>query len=263
VTGSINGTILYNMKSYPILILAYRRTTELELVLESLAQLNPSVVYFHLHRAPDEEAQKDVEAVKKLILSYKGKKEVMYSKEPLGVRNSMRTALEWISSKEEIFFVFEDDIVLKEGSAENLMSEMQLLEKSGGVLKFGEHRKHGVYWGWAVDSRTAKSLLEKSILDVPEGDARPHFNSKMHYLGVMELFRRAIKDIAFPYAWDDEFSLLTKVLYLNEILSKEQLTDHIGYESTRVSNNIDMPFGQGTHVMFKNGVLIPQENEKA
>lgn len=248
------------MKKYPVLILAYKRTTELELSLESLKQLNPSIVYFHLHNAPegDIEGQKQVEEVKKLIVTYQGAKEVRYSKEPLGVRASMYSALAWISEKEETFFVWEDDIVLKPNNSKKIEKYMSQLEKEDGVLKFGEHRNLAVYWGWATTAKTAKRLIDKAVWELPEEIVKPYFQDAFHYKGTMELHKRGQY-----HAWDDEFGLITKILGVNEILSKEQLTDHIGFQSTRTDNGIDKFFGVDTHVTFRNGVLLPKENDNA
>lgn len=245
------------MKGYPILILAYRRTKELELVLESIAQLKPSVVYFHIHGSNDKLEQEEVNQVKNLIGSYKGKKEIKYSLEPLGVRTSMYSALSWISETEKTFFVFEDDIVLRKNSAKKLAKYMSKLEKDGGVLKFGQHRQYPVYWGWATNSETAKKLIDKAVWELPEDIVKPHFQDSFHYKGTMELHKRG----QF-HAWDDEFGLVTKIFGIKEIVCKEQLTDHIGLVSTREGNNIDKVFGVGTHVTFRNGVLVPQEKEE-
>jgi len=248
------------MKRYPILILAYKRTTELELALESLKQLNPSIVYFHLHNAPegDIEGQKQVEEVKKLIVSYQGAKEVRYVKEALGVRASMYSALDWISEKEETFFVWEDDIILKQNSAKKIEKYMTQLEKEDGVVKIGKHREWPVYWGWATTAKTAKRLIDKAVWELPEEIVKPYYQDVFHYKGTMELHKRGQY-----HAWDDEFGLITKILGVNEILSKEQLTDHIGYQSTRDDNWVGKKFGQDTHVTYRNGVLVPQENNNA
>lgn len=244
------------MKAYPILILAYRRTKELELVLESIEQLKPSVVYFHIHGSNDKIEQEEVNEVKTLIGSYKGKKEIKYSPEPLGVRTSMYSALAWISEVEKTFFVIEDDIVLRKNSVKTLAKYMPALEKEGGVFKFGQYRGYPVYWGWATTSETAKKLIDKAVWELPEDIVMPHFQDSFHYKGTMELHRRGQY-----HAWDDEFGLVTKIFGIKEIHSKEQLTDHIGFVSTREGNNIDKLFGVGTHVTFRNGVLVPQENE--
>lgn len=241
------------MKRYPILILAYKRTTELELVLDSLKQLNPSVVYFHIHNAPegDVEGQKQVESVKKLIALYQGAKEVKYPKEALGVRASMYSALDWISEKEDFFFVWEDDVVLKQNSVKKIEKYMLQLEKEDGVVKFGQYREYPVYWGWATTSKTAKRLIDKAVWELPEETVKPYFQDSFHYKGTMELHKRGQY-----HAWDDEFGLITKILGVNEILSSEQLTDHIGYQSTRADNGIDKIFGVGVHVTFRNGKLV-------
>ena len=55
---------------------------------------------------------------------------------------------------------------------------------------------------------------------------------------------------------DDEFGMLSKVLGINEIHTEDTLTEHIGVFSTRVDNGIDKNFGEGCHVMFKDGKLI-------
>ena len=246
------------MKRYPILVLAYRRVDELQATLDALEQLNPSIVYFHIHDAPNEEHQKKVNSVKKLISLYDKPKEVKYSKEPLGVRTSLYSALEWISSKEEVFFVFEDDIVLKPKSLSSIQKLMDRLEKEDGLVKFGEHREHSVYWGWATTSKTAKIIIKDSILEIDEEIAIPHFQNKLHYKAVMELYRRQM-----TLAWDDEFGFICKILGVNVILSKETLTTHIGVFSTRINNGLDTTFGKNTHVTFRNGVLVPQENDNA
>jgi len=239
------------MKKYPVLILAYRRVVELQATLDALEQLNPSIVYFHIHDAPNEEHQKEVNEVKKLISLYKKPKEVKYSKEPLGVRASCYTALEWIASKEEIFFVFEDDIVLKKSSSAKIGKLMDRLEKEDGVVKFGENRERPVYWGWATTANSVKRLIATNIIDMDAEVVMPYFESRLHYKGMMELYKRRMTQ-----AWDDEFGMLSKVLGINEILSEETLTDHIGVFSTRVENGIDEGFGMNTHVMFRNGKLV-------
>ena len=58
--------------------------------------------------------------VKKMIASYKGEKKVKYQKESLGIRKSMYSALEWVSSEQEVFFVWEDDIVLNPNSEKTI-----------------------------------------------------------------------------------------------------------------------------------------------
>ena len=243
------------MKRYPILILAYRRTMELLQVLESLKQLNPSVVYFHIHNAPNEEEQREVEEVKKIITSYSDfPKQVKYSKEPLGVRDSLIKCLEWISEKETQFYVFEDDIVLKPNSAKQLDKYMSKLSKEDGVLKFGSEKHRPVYWGWATTATTSKMLIDKAVWNMPEELIAPHFQDIWHYRGVMEAFKRGL---VIP--WDDEFGIITKALSINEILSDAELTDHIGYVTTR--DNKDLC--KLSHVSFRNGVLVPQENDNA
>jgi len=251
--GLINGIIARNMKRYPILILAYRRTMELLQVLESLKQLNPSVVYFHIHNAPTEEEQKEVEEVKSLIKAYGDfPKKIKYSKVPLGVRDSLLVCLDWITEEEKQFYVFEDDIVLKPNSAKELDNYMSQLEKEDGVLKFGSDRKRPVYWGWATTAETAKRLVDKSVWDMPEELIAPYFQDIWHYKGIMEAFKRGNM-----IPWDDEFGIITKALNLNEILSDTDLTEHIGHVTTR--DNKDLC--KLSHVSFRNGVLVPQENE--
>lgn len=243
------------MKQYPILILAYRRTKELLMVLKSVEQLNPSRIYFHIHDAPDLEQQKEVDKVKKIITDYSGPKDISYSRKPLGVQESMRSAIGWIASQESQFYVFEDDIVLRPESSTVLNKAMKRLEEKGGILKFGENRGKGVYWGWAARSVAVLGIINQNILNIDPELIIPRCESKIHYRGLMELYK---KEHSKAQSWDDEFALLTKVLDINEILTEEQLTDHIGTTSTRTSNGIDKIFGSGTHVMFKNGILISE-----
>lgn len=240
------------MKRYPILIMAYRRTMELQLVLESIKQLNPSVVYFHIHNAPDEESQKEVNEVKKLIASCEFTKKVKYEKEFLGLRRAVLSALEWISNEEDQFYVFEDDIVLHKNSAVSLDKYMTKLNKEGGVLKFGEWRERPVYWGWAVTSQTAKQLISKDVWDLPQELIAPYFDDVWHYKGTMEALKRGD-----GLAWDDEFGIISKFMNIKEIISKDQLTDHIGHVTTREGGYTNGTF----HVSFRNGVLLPKEND--
>lgn len=237
--------------AYPILILAYRRKEELEKVLASIEALNPSKVYIHLHDAPNEAHQKEVEAVKALVRRYSGQKDLKYIKEPLGVRKSMYSALEWIASKEEVFMVFEDDVVLKDGSKEELLAAMARLKEEGGILKFGPHPKMGVFWGWATNSETAKKIISTDITSIPYEEMKPYFEDKYHYRGIMELFRREMHQ-----AWDDEFDMIAKVTGVNIIETENVITEHIGKVSTRTDNGIDIGFGVGSHVMFVNGKMV-------
>lgn len=243
------------MKRYPVLILAYRRTLELEIVLKSIEQLKPNCVYFHIHNAPNEEAQKEVNEVKKLISLYDTfPKKILYSKEHLGCRGAMIKALQWISGTEQTFYVFEDDIVLKKDASKILGNKMEYLSANDGVLKFGENREHAAYWGWATTSNTVKLLTDKAVWDIEEESVTPSFQDIWHYKGTMEAFKQG-KAIA----WDDEFHLITKVLSIKEYLTDNTLTEHTGVTTTRDTDNTS-PMA---HIMFRNGVLIPQENDNA
>jgi len=247
------------MKRYPVLILAYKRTTELELALNSLKQINPSIVYFHIHNAPenDIEGQRQVENVKKMIASYKGEKKVKYQKEPLGIRKSMYSALEWVSSEQEVFFVWEDDIVLNPNSEKTIAKYMARLEKEGGLLKLGEGRDSSVFWGWGATSTAVKQIINIDITSIAYENLLDKSIPKQDFVGLVEMYkrRRAI-------AWDDEFGFVVKILGINQILSDTTMTDHIGYLSTRTTIH-DKGFGVDSHVTYINGVLMPQENDNA
>jgi GR25 family glycosyltransferase involved in LPS biosynthesis len=243
------------MKRYPVLILAYRRTLELEIVLKSIEQLKPTCVYFHIHNAPNDEAQKEVKEVKKLITEYSTfPKKILYSKEHLGCRASVIKSLQWISEAEQTFYVFEDDIVLKKGASKILGSKMEYLSSNDGVLKFGENREHANFWGWATTANTVKLLTDKSVWDIEEELVAPSFQDAWHYKGTMEAFRQG-KNIA----WDDEFHLIAQVLSIKKYLTDTTLTEHTGVVTTRDTDNTSPV----AHIMFRNGVLVPQENDNA
>jgi GR25 family glycosyltransferase involved in LPS biosynthesis len=237
--------------AYPILILAYRRSEELIKVIESVQQLKPSKIYFHIHDAPNEEQQKDVELAKAVIRAYKGPKETKYSKEPLGVRASLYTAVRWVAEKEPLFFVFEDDVVLRKGSSKKILKMTGELAKKGGLLKFGPNRDKGVFWGWAATSKEILEILDTDVSSIPYDTMSPYFEDKYHYLGIMEMYKREMN-----MAWDDELNMVAKVKGTNIITSKKEMTAHIGKVSTRTGNGLDKGFGEGSYIMFKNGKII-------
>jgi hypothetical protein len=240
--------------NYPILILCYQRTEELQKVLDSVHQLKPTKVYFHLHAAPDQTGQQKVVEVKALIEAYQGEKEVLYSEEPLGVRKSIYNALDWFLSKEPKGLVFEDDVVLLDKSAKEINALMDNLGDNAGIIKFGTNPERGVYWGWGIN-RNAWAMIKSVDLSKLNYESHGHcFEDKVHFLGTVELHKRRMES-AFG-GWDDEFHIKTKVLNMPIVHSSKPLTEHIGYVSTRVGNGIDKGFGMGQHVTFRKGVLV-------
>lgn len=237
---------------YPILILCYQRVTELEKVVASVQQLCPSKIYFHLHVAPDPMGQEKVDEVKSFIGSYMGGEyEFKYSEEPLGVRKSLYSALDWVSALESKFYVFEDDVVLNDESALEANDLMDAIGNGAGIVKLGVNPLTGIYWGWGLNRNAWAMIKAVDLSLIPYEQSKHVFDNEIQYKGLVEMYRRN-----WNMAWDDEFHAIVNILKLPVLYSKKPLTEHIGKVSTRVGNGLDKGFGEGKHIMYKNGKLV-------
>jgi hypothetical protein len=239
--------------SCPILIMCYRRVDELQKVVESVQALNPSIIYFHLHAANTDEGQKDVEAVLDFIENYQGTNVLKYVPEPLGIYHGIKLALQWISEKEESFFVFEDDVPILPNAELEILPKMQELTESGfGVLKFGQENKKGIFWGWATTKKTVQVLLDFDFQKVEIEKAKKFLDEKSpntHLLGIQHLYRNN----RFM-AWDDEFHFIINYLNIPVLHTDNECTVHIGAVSTRGANGADVPDNNRV-VTFIDGVI--------
>lgn len=227
----------------PILILAYRRAEELQKVIDSVQQLQPSCIYFHFHDRNVDDDLLETDAVKQVIKAYKGNKKVNYVKEYLGCYKAMKHALAWVSELEDKFFVFEDDVVLKKGAVE-VAEKFDALEK--GILKFGDNATTPTFWGWALDKETAKTIAEFDVEEFQLEDVKEQVGTA-HFRGWKELTKRG-----FMLAWDDECALIAKIKGIETTITSKSYTTHIGKTSTQEEPKKD----EIRHVTFINGKLI-------
>lgn len=226
-----------------ILILAYRRADELQKVIDSVQQLQPSCIYFHLHDRAGEDDLLEVDSVKAVIKAYKGNKKINYVKEYLGCYKAMKHALAWVSELEDKFFVFEDDVVLKKNATE-VIEKFDALEK--GILKFGDNATTPTFWGWAVDKETAKTIANFDVEEFTQEDVKKLVGNA-HFRGWKELAKRGLM-----LAWDDECALIAKIKGIETTITSKSYTDHIGKQSTQEGYVKD----EIRHVTFINGKLI-------
>lgn len=226
-----------------ILILAYRRADELQKVIDSVQQLQPSCIYFHLHDRAGEDDLLEVDSVKAVIKAYKGNKKINYVKEYLGCYKAMKHALAWVSELEDKFFVFEDDVVLKKNATE-VIEKFDALEK--GILKFGDNATTPTFWGWAVDKETAKTIANFDVEEFSQEDVKKLVGNA-HFRGWKELAKRGLM-----LAWDDECALIAKIKGIETTITSKSYTDHIGKQSTQEGYVKD----EIRHVTFINGKLI-------
>lgn len=226
-----------------VLILAYRRADELQKVIDSVQQLQPSCIYFHLHDRAGEDDLLEVDSVKAVIKAYKGNKKINYVKEYLGCYKAMKHALAWVSELEDKFFVFEDDVVLKKNATE-VIEKFDALEK--GILKFGDNATTPTFWGWAVDKETAKTIANFDVEEFTQEDVKKLVGNA-HFRGWKELAKRGLM-----LAWDDECALIAKIKGIETTITSKSYTDHIGKQSTQEGYVKD----EIRHVTFINGKLI-------
>lgn len=226
-----------------VLILAYRRADELQKVIDSVQQLQPSCIYFHLHDRAGEDDLLEVDSVKAVIKAYKGNKKINYVKEYLGCYKAMKHALAWVSELEDKFFVFEDDVVLKKNATE-VIEKFDALEK--GILKFGDNATTPTFWGWAVDKETAKTIVNFDVEEFTQEDVKGLIGNA-HFRGWKELAKRGLM-----LAWDDECALIAKIKGIETTITSKSYTDHIGKQSTQEGYVKD----EIRHVTFINGKLI-------
>lgn len=239
--------------SYAVLIMCYKRVDELRQVVESVQNLNPSCIYFHVHAASSHEDQDQVEAVLDFIENYQGEKVLKYVKEPLGIYLSMASALNWVAENEESFFVFEDDVPIIDGSARYILAKMQELQESKlGILKFGLEMKKVNFWGWAITASAVPLFTNFSFENVTIEDSREFLDPKspdIHLKGIKHLYANNR-----PMAWDDEYDFIAKYLKIPVIYTDIESTNHIGHTTTRGANGNDVP-DNNRHVTFINGVI--------
>lgn len=226
-----------------VLILAYRRADELQKVIDSVQQLQPSCIYFHLHDRAGEDDLLEVDSVKAVIKAYKGNKKINYVKEYLGCYKAMKHALAWVSELEDKFFVFEDDVVLKKNATE-VIEKFDALEK--GILKFGDNATTPTFWGWAVDKETAKTIVNFDVEEFTQEDVKGLIGNA-HFRGWKELAKRGLM-----LAWDDECALIAKIKGIETTITSKSYTNHIGKQSTQEGYVKD----EIRHVTFINGKLI-------
>jgi hypothetical protein len=231
------------MSKVAILILAYKRSEELQKVIDSVQKLNPSCIYFHLHDKLDEDGEFEVDSVKSVIKAYTGEKKVLYVKEYLGCYKAMKSALKWVSGFEDKFYVFEDDVVLDKVDT-NLTRKYDALES--GILKFGASSQIPAFWGWAVTSDVAKQIAEFDIEEVTDKDVKGIVQVDF-FVGWKELCRRGL-----GIAWDDETAIICKMKGINVVCTDKVYTTHIGV----VSSQEKPKKGQILHVTYQNGKLI-------
>lgn len=239
--------------SYPILIMCYKRVTELAQVLESVKPLNPSKIYFHLHGSDNEAEQLEVDKVLEFIQNYEGEKSFKYVLNPLGIYKAIGSALTWIAEHEKQFFVFEDDITVNTGSETCILEKMQELEKQEiGVLKFGLEKHKSVFWGWALTAKTVPLFTDFNFQKTTVENAIGFLDTKSpntHLAGLKILYQDNR-----PMAWDDEYGFIIDYLKIPVIETDQEHTTHIGAISTRGANGLDVPDNNRV-VTFINGVL--------
>ena len=229
----------------PAIVMCYKRLDELQLVVDSLINAGASKIYFHLHPTiPESEITDQIKAyIDSLIID----KELLYSEEPLGCRKSFFTSLKFIAEKENKFLFIEDDIVLNE-DIKDLKDNLDSLD---GILKFGPKSEvQGVFWGWALDKKSALKILETDLFELSYNETKELWENEIHYKGTMELLRR--KKV---FAWDDEVGMIIKHCNI-PVKTMESIVENIGNVSTREG---DIPDGnpQGdSYVIYENGILI-------
>jgi hypothetical protein len=225
------------MVNVPVLILLYKRIDLLEKVLISLEQLNPNKIYFHIHDTKDVKDNYITNNIINFIENLNINKEILYIKEYLGCRNAMYSGLKWISSIEEKFYVFEDDIILKPNSYKILNKEFKNLKE--GIIKFGENSHLPFFWGWAITSNSVKEIINFNIED--------YSLDNLEFRAWFDMKKRNIF-----MAWDDE---IEKILAIKNIKVKRiipSLTENIGNETTQEITNKQ----NKNYVIYKNGILL-------
>lgn len=226
-----------------VLILAYKRGEELQKVIDSVQQLKPKTIYFHIHDSQDEDGNFDVDTAKSVIKAYKGEKKVLYVKEYLGCTKAMYSALKWVSELESKFYVFEDDVVLSEID-KSFTDKYETLES--GIYKFGGNADTTCFWGWAVTSDVAKEILEFDVEKI-QPEVLDIQKQPISFIAWKELARRGL-----AMAWDENVHLIAKINKTNVVLADKAYTSHIGVATTQEF----YPKGEKRYVTYRNGKLV-------
>ncbi len=168
------------MFDVPILIIAFNRPKETEILINEILKIKPRIIYFAVN-CPRESVIEDIEKVsqvKSLNSRFSDYTQVklLYSKKNSGARAGILSAIDWLFDNEDFGIIFEDDCIPDLSFFTYAQELLELYKNnqhigmiSGDNFSFNRLKiKNSYYfskyfhiWGWATWRRAWKSYIRE------------------------------------------------------------------------------------------------------
>lgn len=226
-----------------VLVVAYRRSSNLETILKSCLENNYTNLYVALDAPKNPEAKEDVEACKNSLRAFGVRNNLNIKSKiadtNLGCSISVLTACDWAFSKESFVIVIEDDCLPtqeffnfvndgKEVMASNPQigmvggSQFAPLEVTSDTWSLSDYP---LIWGWAT-SRDRWHEIRRSYLSLGKNLNRGCFASYSEFIYWWAGTRRALS--GFVDAWDTPLVYVFRTLELKVLLPGRNLIVNVG-----------------------------------
>lgn len=269
----------------PIVIIGYKRTDNLKLLLKLVKSINPDILYLILDGPKNAADKEKTNAVMKLVNSAKWAKKVHInaSKINLGLKNRVVSGLNWVFSKVDRAIILEDDlmpdisffnyceILLKKYHNNPKIISIAGYSKVGHILPNYSNdsyyfSKYVESWGWATWKR-AWSIYDDDMVNWQSSRNGTWFNAIFQNKILANHWKRAFdmtlsgKVDSWAYRWT--YTALKNNVYT--IVPYQNLISYHGYEkeATHTKHTSKEPPLNTVHFPLKhaNSVRINKYND--
>ena len=254
-----------------VLIIAYRRTLEIERILQECQENNIEKIYVALDgpKAGDIGGEKDNKAIRELVTNYQknysGVITTLFRDQNVGCAASCLSACDWVFENEEYVIVLEDDCIPSPDFFEFARASINALDSDSNIwlacgTQFAPKNIHNdcwllssyaLIWGWVTSQAKWKEI--SSAIRSGNPISKQNGNTPWERIYWNQGSRRAYS--GWKDVWDT--ILLQQIIANNKyvILPKEPLITNIGNDSSATHT-----FGRSRWLHLKIGKFItPQK----
>jgi len=237
-----------------VLIVANRRSKNLEKILMTCFENSLTNVYVALDAPKDLDAEDDVQSCKNSIEIFGAQNnlniKLKIADTNLGCSISVLTACDWAFTHESFLIVIEDDCLPTKEFFDFVRDGKEVMASNSHVGMIGGSQfapievtsdtwslsDYPLIWGWAT-SRARWSEIKSSYLTLGQNLNRHHFASYQEFVYWWSGARRALS--GFVDAWDTPLVYVFKTLALRVLLPGRNLIVNVGNDTAATHTRED------------------------
>ena len=240
----------------PVLFLVFNRPDLTQITWQRICDYAPNKIYIACDGPRNEEDKKDIERLKGLFGSYRGKMELvtLFREKNLGCEEAISSAISWFFDYEDKGIIIEDDCLPKQDFFSFCNELLVKYENEPKVMHIGGtsfldnplktdesyyFSKYSHIWGWATWKRSWE-FYDKNMTQFKKGDQEDILNN-LYPLKKEQSFRKKIFDKVLSgeiNTWDFQWNFSVRMKDGLSVIPRVNLVENLGINHEKATHKI-------------------------